>query len=346
MKKYIFINDTRTQSNWGCHSTSYCFEKHFNSLGFKCSGRVYLKDLQGNKMSLQRSIKNLDIAGADCVFVNGEGSIYDSQIKGLMMLEAIKEVKKINNKIKIFVVNSTYDLTSPLMIRKVKEVRDLVSLFAARENVSLNNMQKIGINNVILQPDFLYDKKVETRDPKPYIVLGGNSNYYRRDRKPYDAISAYRMIVRELQKLNREIVLYSSDVTDKRYLNVISDEFGLRHVTADGTNWVEAMDILSQSSLSISGRYHPTIMSLCGHTPCYMISANNCKMEGTHNFFYENGENFSNSHEIALDCKKIFNWAESTLENYDEEVGKVEVKLIECRRKLSLAKEAIYDNLR
>ena len=142
-KKYIFINDTRTQKNWGCHATSYCFESYFNSIGFECSGRIYLRELQGGKQLLVDAIKKLDLKNSDCVFVNGEGSIYDKQSKGLMMLESIKIIKQLNKNIKIVFVNSTYDLKEKAMIDKIKEVKDLVSLFGAREKISLNKMKKI-----------------------------------------------------------------------------------------------------------------------------------------------------------------------------------------------------------
>ena len=231
------------------------------------------------------------------------------------------------------------------MVNKIKEVKDLVHLFTAREKVSLKNMKDIGIKNIILQPDFLYDRRVNTKEVEPYIVLGGNSNYYRADRKHYDALGAYRKITAELMKLNREVILYSSDVSDIRYLDTISKEFGLKHITPNNTNWMEAMEILSQATLSISGRYHPTIMSLCGNTPSYLVSANNCKMKGTHDLFYTNEDNYSNSHQFEEDSHKIYNWASKVLENYASETEMVENKLKECRNILDKAKETIYDNL-
>lgn len=346
MKKYIFVNDTRTQQNWGCHATSYCFEEHFNSLGYECSGRIYLRDLQGSRQTLTRAIDKLDLSSSDCVFVNGEGSIYDNQPKGLMMLESIKIIRSINDKIKIIVVNSTYDLNGQSMINKISEVKDLVSLFTAREEVSLSNMKKLGIKNVILQPDFLYDRRVNINETKPYIILGGNSNYYRPDRRPYDALRAYRGITAELMKLDREVILYSSDVSDVRYLSLISKEFGLKHITPNNANWMQAMEILSQATLSISGRYHPTIMSLCGNVPSYMVSANNCKMKGTHGLFYTNKDNFSDSHQFGEDKHKICNWVNKVLKNQAFEKEMVKNKLEECRAKLNKAKEEIYDTLR
>ena len=134
-------------------------------------------------------------------------------------------------------------------------------------------------------------------------------------------------------ELDREIILYSSDISDIRFLDTISKEFGLKHITPNNLEWKDAMKILSNASLSISGRYHPTIMSLCGHTPCYFISANNCKMEGTHELFYSNGENFSNSHKFGEDADKIYNWAQKTLDTYELQTKTVKDKLSDCRTK-------------
>ena len=346
MKKYIFINDTRTQKNWGCHATSTCFEEYYRSLNYQCTGRIFLHDLLGNKQVLENAISKLSLDGVNWAFVNGEGSLYDNQGKGLMMLESIKVLKAKKPDIKIFVVNSTYDLHNPNMANKVKEVEKDVCLFTARENISMDYLRRIDISNAIFQPDFLYGKELDNYKLNSYIVVGGNSNYYRPDRHPYDALSAYRNLVRELQKLGREIILYSADVTDTRFLNPIASEFGLKHLTATNTNWTQAMKVLSEASLSISGRYHPSIMALCGNTPCYLLSANNCKMQGTHQLFYPGGSNFSHSHKLNEHHKKIVQWANNTLQNYDEEVDRVKARLDGVKHSLEKAKETINDHLR
>ena len=82
----------------------------------------------------------------------------------------------------------------------------------------------------------------------------------------------------------------------------------LKHLSCKSTRWEEGFEILSRAKMSISGRYHPSIMALCGITPCFFISANNCKMLGTHDYFHSNESSYVHSHKLKESSEKIFNW--------------------------------------
>ena len=99
-RKYNFINDTSNQTNWGCHSTSYHFEKFFEETNMQCAGNIYLNDLHNVDNTIRIS-NNIKLDGVDYIFVNGEGSIYDNQTKGLNMLKSIKILKKRKPSIKV-----------------------------------------------------------------------------------------------------------------------------------------------------------------------------------------------------------------------------------------------------
>ena len=125
----------------------------------------------------------------------------------------------------------------------------------------------------------------------------------------------------------------------------IAKDRKLKHVSCSRTRWREGFELLSSAKLSISGRYHPTIMALCGHTPSYLVSANNCKMGGLHSVFYDDLNNFSNSHELDKDIDKICSWVEQTTQNYNLEVARVGLRLLEVESSLEQAKKLILKTL-
>jgi polysaccharide pyruvyl transferase WcaK-like protein len=322
--KCIFVNDTTTQLNWGCHSTSYHSREFFNALGVEAEHTILLSTLQSNEKT-EEQCNDVDLSDVQCVFVNGEGSIYGNQRKGLNIVESIKILKSRKPELKVFFMNSTFDVSEKnvKMRDAILESRQHVDYYFPREPVSEQILSNLSIENTMLQPDFLYHKALEQPEVGNYIVLGGNSNYYRPDRPKYNAKQAYSHLVRRLLKNNYEVVLYSSDKADLKFLPKIEEEFGLRHITCMSTPWREAFDVLSKAKFSISGRYHPSIMSLCGHTPCYFITANNCKMQGTHQFFYDDDSNITNSHQMFEEAIKIIKWLKMTEANYERETQRI-----------------------
>jgi len=345
-QKFIYVNDTRTQTNWGCYSTSECFEKFFQDNELECKYRIMLKVLH-NANSTKKLIDTFDLDDIDLVIVNGEGSIYDKQRKGLNICNAINWLKDKKPELKVFFLNSTYDLKNSVMTEYIKSVEGNVDLFAAREKFSIDKMKSVGIDNVILQPDFLYGVDRVDIGHEDYIVIGGNSNYNRGDRPKYNATDAYYKLINEIKhKFNNDIILYTSDTNDFRIMNPLAKHFNLRHIKVKTCNWKDALKILASAKLSISGRYHPSIMSVIGNTPSYFISANNCKMEGTCQLVYNNLDNFTNSHKLGVDVDKIVNWMESCFDNYDEEVDKVASGLNYCTNALHSAKNLIINEIK
>ena len=125
----------------------------------------------------------------------------------------------------------------------------------------------------------------------------------------------------------------------------LSKRLNLKHVGCNDLNWKAGLDILSKARISISGRYHPSIMSLCGLTPCYFISANNCKMEGTHNFFYKEDDNFSNSHQFLEDKDKIINWIHKVESDYEVEQKKVKHGIQNIKKNMEIFSRKISEVL-
>lgn len=344
--KYVYINDTRTQNNWGCHSTSYHFEEFFKNIGIEAKDRILLRDLHSERSTIMKS-KSIDLSDVGYIFVNGEGSIYDNQAKGLNIFKAIKILKDRKHSLKIFFMNSTFDVTEKNVNMKnaLLESQKDVEMYFPREKDSMVNLLELNIKNSLIQPDFLYTKMLLNRENdydlnKPYIVIGGNSNYYRGDRPQYDAVRAYDKLIKNIDD---NIILYSSDTADIHFLEHISKVHGLLHLKCTTTNWIQAFDVLSNAKFSISGRYHPTIMSLCGNTPSYFITANNCKMSGTHKFFYNNDDNITNSHKVMEECDKIISWIEKVENNYENERDIISTGLKKINNRLSEVETVIRE---
>lgn len=343
MKNFILINDTTTQNNWGCHSTTHHCSNFLEINGFNKKYSLKLADLF-SQQATQAKVKQFILDDVDFVFINGEGSIYDKQEKGLNILRSVKLIKQKKPDMKIFFLNSTFDLGQKVMVDGIKEIKKDVLLFCARENVSFEALEKIGVENKILQPDFLYNEiQLKEYSSDDYIVIGGNSNYYRPDRKPFDATSAYDKLVGKLLSEGFRIKLYSADVTDIPFLRLVEKKYKLEHLTCLSTDWKEALKALSKAKMSISGRYHPSIMSLCGMTPSYFVSANNCKMLGTNYYLYDNKNNFSDSHSFDKDIEKIVKWATKTDINYQNEVKNVENRMTKVKEMLEESKKIILE---
>lgn len=336
MKNFILVNDTTTQNNWGCHSTTKHFRNFFLSNGFQEKGTVMLRDLHGNNYA-KKSFNNFK--DVDFLAINGEGSLYDFQKKGINIINYIKMAKAKKPELKVLLLNSTFDLKNENLRKIILQTSHLVNLYGAREKTSLSNLKGLGIENVVLQPDFLYEKIDFSCSKKDYVVIGGNSNYYRPDRPRYDAMGAYDHIIGNL-KSSCEIVLYSADMSDIRFLEPLSKKHGLRHISCANTGWESAFDVLSKAKASISGRYHPSIMALCGVTPCFFVSANNCKMLGTHDYFYKNQNCYVHSHKLKEDSKRIFDWLDKEFSTGSSK-AEVERGLVDVADILKKSKEEI-----
>lgn len=343
MKNFILINDTTTQNNWGCHSTTYHTLLFLEKSGFNRKYSLKLEDLFNQHATLAK-VNQFILDDVELVFINGEGSIYDKQEKGMNILRSIKAIKQKKPDIKVLFLNSTFDLGHKAMSSGVQEISKDVLLFCARENISLKNLKDIKVDNSVLQPDFLYEElQFDNYENEEYIVIGGNSNYYRADRRPFDAVAAYDKLVGNLLAEGYKIKLYSSDVADIKFLQLIEKKYKLEHITCLSTDWKSALKVLSRAKMSISGRYHPSIMSLCGMTPSYFISANNCKMLGTNYYVYDNEDNFSDSHSFDRDVAKIIEWVKKVDANYEAEVKNIENRMKKVREVLDGSKKLILE---
>lgn len=313
MLKCVLFNDTTSQLNWGCHATTFFTKNILAKYGFEIINVLTLHDsMKLDKLNkFTTYIKNNNI---NYIFINGEGSLYEQHnIKGKSMIKFILCMKNLNKK--TFLLNSCFDLKSKNNISQFKACLFDNLTIQLREPKSIQNFKKFFNKQIIFQPDFLLtiNKKDYSCDilneykltSKTYIVIGGNSNYYRSDRPKYNAVKYYCELINKIKSItNKKIVIYAASTEEIKWLTAISNKVNCLLISVKKVNWQNAFVLLSNAYLSISGRYHPTLMSLIGGVPSLCISANHCKMNGIHEMF-ELPWNVINSHEVHLNYSEI-----------------------------------------
>jgi len=326
-KKCVLFNDTTSQLNWGCHATTYYTIEILKKYGFELEKKITLHQTKNIKY-VDTFIDYIINNNINYIFINGEGSLYEQHdIKGKSMIYFIKKIKLLNKK--CYLLNSCFDLKSKENIKQFKLCMYDNLKIQLREHVSISNFYNYYKNyNVIFQPDFilnadliLFNKNfliINHLKEKDYIVIGGNSNYYRNDRLNYDAIKIYSILLNKIKQItNKTIILYASSEEEINWLSNISKQTNVKLFSVKNINWKDAFVLLSNSFLSISGRYHPTLMSLIGGVPSLCISANHCKMEGIHQMFNLEGI-VINSHNIHNNYETILNFVKRYDNNIDE----------------------------
>lgn len=341
MTECVFFNDTTSQKNWGCYATTYFCKKKIESLGYKIKYNITFKESL-NIDELIILVYKIRRDNINFIFINGEGSLYEKEnnINARNIILFIYMLENVN--CNIYLINTSFNLKAIKNIYLFKKCINYKLKVYIREPVSIRNFSKYYKDiQPIFQPDFLYLiynekesfntnfllKNNLTR--KEYIVIGCSSNYYRPDRKPYNATYAYIKMIKLIKKnTNKEIILYGSSEENVGWLSGVAKRTRVKYFNVNNINWVDAFTLLSNAYLSISGRYHPTIMSLIGLTPSLMITGNNCKMNGLNEMFFKD-QKVLNSHNIHNNFKYIINYIKDISKNYDKICNDIDLKLKE-----------------
>ena len=237
----------------------------------------------------------------DLVVINGEGSIYDRQRKGRMMLFIAYLAKKYFHK-PCILVNHTADVSDPIMAQIVSHVYPLLDDVIFREPLSVeacSNFVRGDRSMLAADAAFTYrptsepswssitaregyysiwpDSAVGFNPQKPYICVGGSSIYLRPDRPQYDPVPGFIELCRALQGL-APVVLTAPCKTDEKIFRPVAQELNLPLIALT-TPTQQAVDILGNASAYISGRWHPSILALTGGTPIVTLTANTYKTQ-------------------------------------------------------------------
>lgn len=259
----------------------------------------YARDLLSDKILHQEKEAFLS---CDIVVINGEGSIYDTQRKGRMMLffayMAVKHFAR-----KCILVNHTADIHDPVMEEMVANVYPLLDDVVFREPLSYSAcssylqddsnalaadaaftycpISRESLMNVALRDGYfsVWPDSAKGFDPsKPYICVGGSSIYLRPDRPQYNPVPAFVDLCKQLNDKIAPVVLTAPCSIDEKIFRPVAQQLNLPLIGLH-TPTQQAVDILGNASIYISGRWHPSILALTGGTPIVTLTANTYKTQ-------------------------------------------------------------------
>ena len=320
----LLPNDTRTQNNIGCRSTTVSLLQALEAAGVRCDRTVTLAELQLLAPTLWHVAgeppmpDNLDlmvatfrdhpafslyrraIGAVSSIIVNGEGSFYDAQEKGLVLIVmacyAAREAGK-----PVAILNHSAELSHPLMAAWSAATYPLMRAVTFREPVSARRLpggmsgaanissgadaaflaafdEEEELGNLAISGDALFAREIAA----PYVVLTGTSSIYRIDRAPYTAEAAFADLCRALKDLDGYTpVLWEGDAGDARLLRPTALRLGLPYVSA-GISTPAALRLLRGATAIVSGRWHASILAACAGTPPVLGDANFFKTEALH----------------------------------------------------------------
>ena len=323
-----FVNDTANSINWGCRATTNALKHMVSSLNCEISSTMPLSFMSQRQPWANNQIERKDtcpskwsdfdqyadfvmqghilkdvkeaILCSDIVFINGEGSIYDTQRKGRFML-FVAYIARQYLSTPCVIVNHTCDIHDPIMYEMVENIYPLLDDVIFREPLSASACKSfLNITPESIVPDsaFIYEPASKSElsgitnrenyysiwpdwtdgfDPgKPYICISGSSIYLRPDRPDYDPIPTYISLCKTLNDNVADVLLVPTDRPDEKLLRPVAKELGLP-IVATALSTQQAVDILGNAALFISGRWHPSIMALTGGTPIITLTANTYK---------------------------------------------------------------------
>ena len=137
MTECVFFNDTTSQNNWGCHSTTFYSKIKLQILGFNIKYNMTLHESL-NYNNIIKLVNNIKMNNIKYIFINGEGSLYEQHdIKGKNMIKFILLLKNIN--CDIYLINSCFDLQSQNNINSFKKCLHNHLHIYLREPISIKN---------------------------------------------------------------------------------------------------------------------------------------------------------------------------------------------------------------
>lgn len=289
LRKFFFFLQEFKKDRLGLNTSFKDFDKLSELI---LQGKIYQKEYKALKE-------------ADVLIVNGEGSIYANQAKGIYCFFWCYFVSVYLKK-PTALVNHHSDLKTKTMSELAKNVYPLITNVVFRDKYS---MKKAQIFNTMNNFNFAGDAALTYEDQfekkylnysdfsnqikiyEDYICIGGSSSIMRPDQKNYFLEENFRLLIKKLKSLNLKIVLVSADNTDDFLLKKISKEMKLEFYPSK-TNLNKYIKILENARCLISGRWHSAILASRGGTPTVAMSSNSKKMKGFNLLFDLDSDEF------------------------------------------------------
>lgn len=230
------------------------------------------------------------LAGADLVLLNGEGSVYRTNLSAIREL-FIAWLCKSHLDIPTVFVNATVHLTDvmpilPAMVRKTLPVLDAV---AVREPLSQRNLYSY-VPNVAVQliPDSAFALRPEDARKTPLSesiqAHIGNSQYFCFDPGPMPidqrpgGRSALFRLIEGLKDVTAEAVFVRSDPADSSIEGIAKETHSL-YIDAP-VDYREWMTLVRDAQFLLTGRYHNPILAAIMGCPSITLASSSHKVHG------------------------------------------------------------------
>lgn len=240
----------------------------------------------------------------DTVVINGEGSIYDEQPKGLLLFVWIELALRRGRSVHL--VNHTAQFAAPTMRALAAAYGPHLDTVCCRERTSVAAWTGVGVEATfaadaafahspaphdalvaVHQPgyyDVWPDLSRDFTPERPYLCLGGSSVFRRADRGNVDPRADYRWLAEHLAKVIDQVVLFAACETDARMFRPLAEQLGLPLI-GPRLPTQQAVDILGNAAAVVSGRWHPSVLASTGGTPFVMIEGNTNKCQDLYDLF-------------------------------------------------------------
>ena len=265
------LNDTIGSKNFGCQLVSHSLRKYLD----KVEGITEIKYFPFNKKIGSKE-------GIDLIIVNGEGSFGHKSRTPDGFAKLDKTIREYADaEVPVYLVNFSFQVRDTYS--KYKGLFAKCKKVAVRDPFSYACLQKLGVENLLLFPDF------------------GSSYFdYQNQKKVYDIVFGLGAISKFIPKNSDEYKRYGDLINfyAQNYKvgfldfpsNPASDlekmkKFLSTDVAIIKGTFEDCFNGISQSKLLVTGRHHATIMALVAKVPFVSFDSNMWKTEGNQIFY-------------------------------------------------------------
>ncbi len=272
-KNSLILNDTSYEMHAGCVLVMHEINKIAKSVSDRQTS-LSIKDIK-------RGFDPVHYSSFDLILVNGEGSFHHDSKAGMMWLQFLKELKYVNHKSRIVLMNSSWycndELNEILSFFDLAVFRDCLSLYEARSHLNCNSlicpdlalvgaMRILGDQSVpdldaredgeFFQPGVVLDESLSTSGKIGLSIFIGK-----------DKIKSF------IEQLSKGDLINPK----KLFQKALEHFFYIRHRSVE-----EYVDFVSRISTLHTSRFHGFIIAVAANVNCYWYKTNTKKMHASH----------------------------------------------------------------
>ena len=274
--KAVLLNDTRNEAHWGCLTVIEAIETHCKSNAVDLIASAPLGHNWEADSKFMEAFKS-----ADCIIVNGEGTIHSNRPAGYRLLRAGPVAKKLKKKSAL--MKMTWQNNGSEFEKMARDF-DLISV---RESASASILQSAHIACHII-PDLAMSLKHDGNSDRQGIgftdnVLGASAYQIYKTMWRFDA----ELIPMFYGKSGWDgfVFFLRRFLTKSDIVNPAKIAFSVKAARADTrkqcANLSEFVKTVSSKSLIVTGRFHMMIYALATQTPFLVLKSNTHKNEAT-----------------------------------------------------------------